>query len=86
MIFYSVVAIILGLVLIIYGIKLNISKANLKSIPIYIIALMYVGVGVYGFFINQDYDWAIILALIVICIITLVIFGVLFKKDQITKH
>lgn len=82
MIFYSVVAIILGMVLIIYAIKLNVSKKNIKSIPIYIIALMYLGVGIYGFFINKDYDWVIILALIVICIITLIVFGILFKKES----
>ncbi len=82
MIFYSVVAIILGIVLIVYAIKLNINKENIKSIPIYIIALMYLGVGIYGFFINKDYDWVIILALIVICIITLIVFGILFKKES----
>ncbi len=80
MIFYIIVAIILGLLLIFYGISLNVRKEIFKSLPIYILSFLYIGLGIYGFFINSDYEWIIIIALILLCVISLVVFKLLFPK------
>ncbi len=81
MLFYAVVAIILGVILIGFAVKISLDK-SLKAIPFYIISLMYIGVGIYGFFINQDLYYIIIICLIVICVIALATFSLLYKKPR----
>lgn len=82
MYFYGIVGIILGIVMIGFAIKLNHDKKHIKSIPFYIVALMYIGVGVYGFFIAEDNYYVILICLIVVCVFTLLSFYIVFNNDK----
>lgn len=82
MLFYNLVAIILGLIILFYAIKLIINKDKIKGICFIIIALLYMGLGIYGFFIKKDIDYIIIICLIILCVITLVVFSLLFKNNN----
>lgn len=81
MYFYVIVSIILGFLLIGFAIKLNVSHSGRKSIPFYLIGTCYIGVGIYGFFIPKEIDYVIIILMIVICILSLVVFNIFFKKS-----
>ena len=82
MLFYNLVAIILGLIIIFYAIKLIINKDKIKGICFIIIAILYIGLGIFGFFIKKDIDYIIVISLIVLCIVTLVLFSLLFKNNN----
>lgn len=82
MLFYNLVAIILGLIILFYAIKLIINKDKIKGICFIIISLLYMGLGIYGFFIKKDIDYIIIICLIILCVITLVVFSLLFKNNN----
>ncbi len=82
MLFYNLVAIILGLIIIFYAIKLIINKDKIKGICFIIISILYIGLGIFGFFIKKDIDYIIVISLIVLCIVTLVLFSLLFKNNN----
>ena len=82
MLFYNLVAIILGLIIIFYAIKLIINKDKIKGICFIIISILYIGLGIFGFFIKKDIDYLIVISLIVLCIVTLVLFSLLFKNNN----
>lgn len=82
MLFYNLVAIILGLIIIFYAIKLIVNKDKIKGICFIIISILYIGLGIFGFFIKKDIDYIIVISLIVLCIVTLVLFSLLFKNNN----
>ncbi|MBQ9449272.1 MAG: hypothetical protein IJU60_05300 [Acholeplasmatales bacterium] len=74
--FYSIVSLILGAFLLIFG-SFCITKKNKISFIIitYIVALGYIGVGIWSFFLlNKDYEFIPVLTMLGITIIYVVVF------------
>lgn len=85
-VFYSILSIIMGLILIIFGIS-QLVKKNKKLFPIVVIihGLLFLGFGILGFFVPEKYNFITILAIVAFGITLIICFLTIGKKDKSTK-
>lgn len=76
MLFYVIVALILGVMVIAFGI---IGYKN-KGLIYIIFGLAYLGLGIYGFFVKPNQEWIYILILIVLSFLVLIL-----TKNKVKK-
>ena len=77
MLFLIIVAIILAVMMLGYAISLSAKKEHLHSIIFYILTVLYILLCIYSFYTESEYSNYIITgSLIVLCILSLIAFGV----------
>lgn len=82
-IFYNVVSILVGIIVLIFGIvKIVKDKKLLFPIICIIHALLFIGFGILGFFIPEYYSFIPILALLAFVITLIVFFLTIGKKEK----
>ena len=82
MLFYEIAAIVIGALIIVGGI-LNLSKKELNSktaLVLIPIGLVFIALGISGFFIPENYEWVYTLSLIIASIISMVIIWLINRK------
>ena len=85
-IFYSILSILMGLILIIFAI-IQVVKKNKKLFPIVVIihGLLFLGFGILGFFVPEKYNFITILAIVAFGITLIISFLTIGKKDKLTN-
>ena len=85
-VFYSILSIIMGLILIIFAIS-QLVKKNKKLFPIVVIihGLLFLGFGILGFFVPEKYNFITILAIVAFGITLILSFLTIGKKDKLTN-
>lgn len=83
-IFYNCVSIIIGLVLIYFGITQLLKKKLPVGITASIHSVLFLGTGICGFFLPQEYQFITILAMLAFCI-TMAIPMILIKDGKNSK-
>ena len=85
-VFYSILSIIMGLILIIFAI-IQLVKKNKKLFPIVVIihGLLFLGFGILGFFVPEKYNFITILAIVAFGITLIISFLTIGKKDKLTN-
>ena len=85
-VFYSILSIIMGLILIIFAIS-QLVKKNKKLFPIVVIihGLLFLGFGILGFFVPEKYNFITILAIVAFGITLIISFLTIGKKDKLTN-
>ena len=85
-IFYSILSILMGLILIIFAI-IQLVKKNKKLFPIVVIihGLLFLGFGILGFFVPEKYNFITILAIVAFGITLIISFLTIGKKDKLTN-
>ncbi len=82
-IFYNSVSIIIGVIVLIFGItKIIKDKKFLFPIICIIHALLFIGFGIFGFFIPEKYNFIPILAILAFVITLIVCFLTIGKKEK----
>ena len=82
-IFYNVVSIIIGIIVLIFGItKIVKEKTLLFPIICIVHALLFIGFGILGFFIPEYYSFIPILAILAFVITLIVCFLTIGKKNK----
>ncbi len=83
MLFYEIIAIAIGCFIIIGGI-VNLTKNyfNLKAaISMLVIGAFYLGLGIAGFFVPENYEWVYTTILIVLSVISMIVIKLVSKKN-----
>ena len=85
-IFYNITAIVVGLLLIYYGIY-SLTKKNKKVFGILtlVISFFYIGFGIWGFFLNE-YQFIVILGFVAFTLIEIIFFLLFNKKENVTRN
>ena len=82
-IFYSTASIIVGLLLLLFGFyQLIKMKRRLIGILAIIHSILFIGFGVYGYFISKKYEFIVILAMLAFAITMIICLLLFFKKDK----
>ncbi|MCR5647652.1 MAG: hypothetical protein K6F81_05155 [Acholeplasmatales bacterium] len=82
-IFYNVVSIIIGLIVLTFGIvKIVKEKKLLFPIMCIVHALLFIAFGILGFFVPEKYDFLPILAILAFTITLIICFLTIGKKKQ----
>lgn len=88
-IFYNITSIVIGLLLIYFGIFSIIKKKKLLfGILTLVNSLFFIGFGIFGFFLPEEYEqysFIVILAMLAFSIIEIIVFILLYKKEEPKK-
>lgn len=89
MLFYTIIAFVIALMLIAYAILYAIRKDVLNKVKVVLAsiipALLFIVLGIASFFIKEEYNYIYIISLIVIAIISLLIFKFMLNDKKIKK-
>ena len=80
-IFYNIVSIVIGVILIVFGIVKIIKKPLSIGIISDVHGILFVGFGVYGFFIPKEYQFITILGMLAIAV-TMILSLLLIKTTK----
>lgn len=80
-IFYNIVSIAIGVILIVFGIVKIIKKPMSIGIISIVHGLLFVGFGIYGFFIPKEYQFITILSMLAIAV-TMILSLLLVKTTK----
>ena len=80
-IFYNIVSISIGVILLVFGITQIIKNKKAFGIISIVHSLLFIGVGVYGFFIPKDYEFIPVLAMLAFTV-TMILSFLLTKKSS----
>lgn len=85
-IFYNSFSILLGILLLVFSIlTIKNKKKVLFGIIAIIISVLYVTLGIGGFFLPKEYEFITVLGMLALCIIMLICLLTLYKKDKTDK-
>lgn len=86
MLFYTIIAFVIALMLIAYAILYALRKDVLNKFKVVLAsiipALLFIGLGIASFFIEEEYNYIYIISLIVIAIISLLIFKFMLNDKK----
>lgn len=86
MLFYTIIAFVIALMLIAYAILYALRKDVLNKVKVVLAsiipALLFIGLGIASFFIEEEYNYIYIISLIVIAIISLLIFKFMLNDKK----
>lgn len=86
MLFYTIIAFVIALMLIAYAILYALKKDVLNKVKVVLAsiipALLFIGLGIASFFIEEEYNYIYIISLIVIAIISLLIFKFMLNDKK----
>lgn len=86
MLFYTIIAFVIALMLIAYAILYAVRKDVLNKVKVVLAsiipALLFIGLGIASFFIKEEYNYIYIISLIVIAIISLLIFKFMLNDKK----
>ena len=86
MLFYTIIAFVIALMLIAYAILYGLRKDVLNKLKVVLAsiipALLFIGLGIASFFIEEEYNYIYIISLIVIAIISLLIFKFMLNDKK----
>lgn len=86
MLFYTIIAFVIALMLIAYAILYALRKDVLNKVKVILAsiipALLFIGLGIASFFIEEEYNYIYIISLIVIAIISLLIFKFMLNDKK----
>lgn len=89
-IFYNIISILVGLILVYFGVSNIKNSKKLFSVLTLIHALLFLGFGITGFFLPKEYQYITVLSMLAFCItmgITiLVLKKPLYKKEDKNTH
>ena len=80
-IFYNIVSIIIGVILIGFGIVQIIKKVKAIGIISIIHGLLFIGFGIFGFFLPKEYEFISILAMLAL-VVTMILSLLLVKTTK----
>lgn len=82
-IFYNSVSILVGIILICYFI-INIVKKHIIGFSIFgiVFGALFLGLGIFGFFLPKEYEVITVLGMLALCIIMIIVLLLLKNKDK----
>ncbi|MBO5711319.1 MAG: hypothetical protein J6R47_00635 [Acholeplasmatales bacterium] len=86
-IFYNIVSIITSVLVVIYSINLYKLKKIVYAIASNVLSVLLLATGIVGFIVPKEYEFIVIMAMLVLCIlmVCIYVFSAKKKKDKCDK-